>query len=175
MNSYKNQHQILSYKNMIKLVFLIFFPFVSHAIVPCSGVMEKMHDHTVIQSLKRSVEQGRANIVSFEGIDKFKKDFKKLIKKYKSLEKDLINLKSVLDVLPERKDENFSILKKYDRFTILKVRVCCDYLKSRDMRLIYIYFSKEKRIVFIELYYKGDKVNQDEQRIRGYLKENQLI
>jgi len=44
-------------------------------------------------------------IVSFEEIDKFKKDFKKLIKKYKSLEKDLINLKSVLDVLPERKDK----------------------------------------------------------------------
>ena len=52
MNSYKNQHQVLSYKNMIKLklVFLIFFPFISHSInkekvtIKCRSVVQGLSE-----------------------------------------------------------------------------------------------------------------------------------
>ena len=34
------------------------------------------------------------------------------------------------------------------------------------IRVIYTYFDKEDRIELIEIYYKGDKENEDRERIR---------
>ena len=56
MNSYTNQHQILSYKNMIKLVFLIFFPFVSHT-VPCVVEWENLSEGK-INKIQMDAEKG---------------------------------------------------------------------------------------------------------------------
>jgi hypothetical protein len=36
------------------------------------------------------------------------------------------------------------------------------------MRVIYAYFEEENRIELIEIYYKGDKENEDKKRIKKY-------
>jgi hypothetical protein len=38
------------------------------------------------------------------------------------------------------------------------------------LRLIYAYFKEEERIVFIEIYHKNDKENEDRVRILEYFK-----
>jgi len=36
------------------------------------------------------------------------------------------------------------------------------------IRIIYAYFEKEDAIEFIEIYFKGDKENEDKKRIKKY-------
>ena len=51
-------------------------------------------------------------------------------------------------------------------------RFACTFLKgtgSRSgIRVIYSYFQDKDRIEFIEIYYKGDKKNEDKERIKKY-------
>jgi len=54
---------------------------------------------------------------------------------------------------------------------IIKARLSCVYLKNDDLRLIFSYFSEERRVDFIEIYYKGDKENHDQSLIDSYLNE----
>jgi hypothetical protein len=54
--------------------------------------------------------------------------------------------------------------------SIIKVKkIACRALKGKGvnsgLRLIYAYFPDEKRIIFIELYHKNDKENEDRSRI----------
>ncbi|WP_208646837.1 hypothetical protein [Pedobacter jejuensis] len=93
------------------------------------------------------------------------------MKKYRSLLSDLEDVKNILSVRPDSRNplsyriDNLGILT-----CIIKVKkIACDSLKGRGvnsgLRLIYACFSDDKRIVFIELYHKNDKENEDRQRI----------
>ena len=42
---------------------------------------------------------------------------------------------------------------------------------NSGIRVIYAYFNEEDKIVFIEIYYKGDKENEDKERIVEFFKE----
>ena len=55
---------------------------------------------------------------------------------------------------------------------IVKARLFCRYLKGTSLRIIYSYFEQEQKIEFIELYFKGDKDNEDRERIKEYLENN---
>ncbi|MBE9480132.1 MAG: hypothetical protein IMY69_00385, partial [Bacteroidetes bacterium] len=53
---------------------------------------------------------------------------------------------------------------------VIKVKkISCKSLKGKGvnsgLRLIYAFLEEEKRIVFIELYHKNDKENEDRERI----------
>jgi hypothetical protein len=58
---------------------------------------------------------------------------------------------------------------------VIKVKkIACRALKGRGansgFRLIYAHFESENRIVFVELYFKGDKGNEDRDRIIKHFK-----
>ena len=57
-------------------------------------------------------------------------------------------------------------------------KFACKSLKgtgSRSgIRIIYAYYEKEDVIEFIEIYYKGDKENEDRERILRYYGGNEL-
>ncbi|NOY35535.1 MAG: hypothetical protein GXP44_01280 [bacterium] len=58
---------------------------------------------------------------------------------------------------------------------IVKAHLACRALRNNHLlRVIYSYFEREQRIEFIELYFKGDKENEDRERIKEYLKNNQI-
>jgi len=46
------------------------------------------------------------------------------------------------------------------------------YLKGSSLRIIYGYRKENDSVDFIELYFKGEKENEDRDRIREYLKSN---
>ena len=111
----------------------------------------------------------------FEELAEFKKDLKKLLKKYRSLNDDLKVVRKVLRVEPnERPPFSFRIDGLGIETCVIKVKkIACKSLKGRGvnsgLRLIYAHFEAEQRIVFIELFHKSDKENEDRKRILNKL------
>ena len=112
----------------------------------------------------------------FDELTEYKKDLKRLLKKYKTLNDDLDVVKRVLEVVPdERPPFSFRIDNLGLKTCIIKVKkIACKALKGRGvnsgLRLIYAHFPDEKKITFIELYHKNDKENEDKKRITDNFK-----
>ncbi len=112
----------------------------------------------------------------FRELDEFKKDLKRLLKKYRSLEDDLATIRKVLKLEPgERPPFSFRINGLGIDLYVIKVRkIACKSLKGRGvntgLRLVYVYFEDKGEIVFIELYHKNDKENEDHERILNSFK-----
>jgi mRNA-degrading endonuclease RelE of RelBE toxin-antitoxin system len=113
-----------------------------------------------------------------EQLDKFKKDLKKLLKRFSSLEEDLDSLvKAQLIAYHKFNIDNHGIfgienLSIQDPKIFKVKKFACKSLKGKGVhsgiRVIYAYFSVEDRIQFIEIYYKGDQENEDKERIKNY-------
>ena len=114
-------------------------------------------------------------------LPEFDKDIKKLLKKFKTLEYDLeIFIKNELNLYHKRKIDN----KGAFQIPVLQIKTpkiykakkfACRSLKGKGVqsgiRVIYAYFEEEDRIELIEIYYKGDKENEDRERILRYYKK----
>ena len=114
---------------------------------------------------------------SFRQTSEFKKDLKKLLKKYRTLPDDLEEFKKVVGLQPLGFGKNFVVLTKQNSCVIIKARLFCRSLKGNSLRVIYAYTENHQQveligIEFIELYFKGDKANEDRDRIRQYLKSH---
>ena len=109
--------------------------------------------------------------IEFDEIPEFKKDLKRLLKKYRTLEEDLEVVKLDLNDEPgESTPFSFRIENLHLKTCIIKVKkIACKALKGRGvnsgLRLIYAHFPAEQKIIFIELYHKNDKENEDRKRI----------
>lgn len=113
-------------------------------------------------------------MISYEKLTTFDKEFKRLFKKYRSLEKDLDVLKDALELFPTGQSNNSEIVFSSEKIKIVKTRLFCRYLKGSTLRLTYAYHEDENKICFIEIYFKGDKENEDRERIKEYLKEMEV-
>ncbi len=109
--------------------------------------------------------------MKFDELAAFKKDLKVLLKKYRTLNDDIMVVKQVLEIMPDvRPPFSFRIDNLGIETCVIKVKkIACKALKGRGvnsgLRLIYAHFPAAQRIVFIELYHKNDKENEDRQRI----------
>lgn len=116
--------------------------------------------------------------MNFKSTTEFQKDFKKLSKKFRSLDEDLIEFKKVLNEVPLGIGKHFNVIIKTVFVHIVKARFFCKSLKKKDLRIIYSYIENHQiiemvGIEFIELYFKGNKENEDRKRIKDYLKNVQ--
>jgi len=109
--------------------------------------------------------------MNFDQLTDFAKDLKRLKKKYRTLDDDLEIVKKVLAIAPnQRPPFSFRIEGLKLETCIIKVKkIACKSLKGRGvnsgLRLIYAFFEKEERIVFIELYHKNEKELENRDRI----------
>jgi hypothetical protein len=109
--------------------------------------------------------------MNFEELTEYKKDLKDLSKRYRTLPEDMEVVKKVLTVSPdERPPFSFRIDNLGIATCVIKVKkIACKALKGRGvnsgLRLVYALFREEPKIVFIELFHKNDKANEDKQRI----------
>ncbi len=114
--------------------------------------------------------------MTFEELEEYAKDLKKLLKKYRTLEDDIAIVKQVLTAEPkERPPFSFRIDGLGLQTCVIKVKkIACRAMKGRGVnsgfRLIYAHFEQEKKIVLVELYFKADKENEDKERIMKYFK-----
>ena len=109
----------------------------------------------------------------------FQKDFKRLLKKFKSLEEDLKLVKiAAIELFHIQKINNLSVFP-IQGFCTEEIQVCkikkfaCKALKGRGsksgMRVIYAFYCQSYKVEFIEIYFKGEKENECRERIKGYL------
>jgi hypothetical protein len=114
--------------------------------------------------------------MTFEELQEFSTDLKKLLKKYRSLNDDLEVLRKDLNDEPgERPPFSFRIPGPGIKTCIIKIKkIACKSLKGKGvnsgLRLVYAHFEKEDRIVFAELYHKSDKENEDRERLKKNFK-----
>jgi len=117
--------------------------------------------------------------MKFDELAEFKRDLKKLTKRYRTLKSDLETIKKVLIVNPKaRPPFSFNIEGLKITSCVIKVKkIACKSLKGKGvntgLRLIYAYFEKntentEEKIIFIELYHKSDKAIENRDRILEY-------
>lgn len=112
--------------------------------------------------------------MNFKSTPEFEKDFKRLSKKFRSLDGDLAEFKKVLNEAPLGIGKHFNIITTTGNISIVKARFFCQSLKKNNLRVIYAYIENSQTIEivgieFIELYFKGDKENEDRDRIKYYL------
>lgn len=106
----------------------------------------------------------------FSEIDDFKRDFKKLAKKYPTLEEDFAVAKKAITACPAGNgSRHWNIFKKdgSGRY-ILKSRMMCRAVKGAQFRLVYFYDSTEATVEFIELYFKSNKERENVERIKKF-------
>jgi hypothetical protein len=100
----------------------------------------------------------------------FEKELKNLSKKYPTIESDVNDIKQILLTSPTGLGKNFIIIRSTENIKIVKVKIHCESLRSRSIRLIYSYREDKIEFLYIEVYFKGDKENEDKVRIDDYLK-----
>ena len=108
--------------------------------------------------------------ISFEEQSEFSKEIKQLAKKYRSLPDDLVEFKKVLEVRPLGAGKHFNVITRTEIVIIIKARLFCKYLKGSSLRVVYVFFPAEDKVELMEIYFKGDKENEDRERIKEYLK-----
>lgn len=113
--------------------------------------------------------------MNFKTTVEFQRDFKRLLKKFRSLNEDLLEFKKVLSEAPLGTGKHFNLITRAEFVSIVKARFFCRSLKKKDLRIIYAFIEKHKiiemiSVEFIELYFKGEKENEDQQKIKEYLK-----
>ncbi|MBI2252247.1 MAG: hypothetical protein HYU63_05855 [Armatimonadetes bacterium] len=114
-------------------------------------------------------------------LSEFENDLIKLSKRFRTLEEDLkIFIEKQLYLYHKLKIDNKGIFIisnfNIDYPKIYKARkFACKSLKgkgvSSGIRIIYAYYEKEDLIEFIEIYYKGDKENENKERLLKYHKK----
>jgi len=113
--------------------------------------------------------------MNFKLTQEFQKDFKRLSKKFKTLDSDLVEFKKVLNEFPCGIGKHFNIITKTGSINIIKARFFCRSLKKKDLRIIYAYIANYQivemtGIEFIAIYFKGNQANEDRERIKNYLR-----
>lgn len=105
--------------------------------------------------------------------EEFKKDFKKLAKKYQTLSQDFAVVKKAIAATPKGNGaKHWRALRHTENDgVILKMRMMCRAIRGSEFRVVYFYDGSSVEVIFIELYYKGDKANEDKQRIEAFLKD----
>ena len=113
-------------------------------------------------------------------LPEFERDFKKLLKRFKTLQEDLrIFIEKQLNLYHKLGIDNKGIFPiaglgiEYPRIYKAK-KFACRSLKGKGVqsgiRVIYAYFENQDKIELIEIYYKGDKEEEDRERIVRHYK-----
>jgi mRNA-degrading endonuclease RelE of RelBE toxin-antitoxin system len=108
-------------------------------------------------------------------LPEFEKDLKRLLKRFRTLEEDLqIFINTELNLYHKLKKDREGVFPisglGIEHPQIFKgKKFACRSLKGKGVqsgiRVIYAYYEKEDKIELIEIYYKGDKQNENRERI----------
>jgi len=118
--------------------------------------------------------------MKYEETNEFELDFKKLLKKFKSLTDDLETAKkNAVELFHIQEIDNKGIFEiqgvgNTNELKFFKVKkFACKSLPRRGVksgiRIVYAYFPNEHKIVFLEIYFKAKKENEDQTRISNFI------
>ncbi len=121
--------------------------------------------------------------MNYDETEEFKRDFKKLLKKFPSLAEDLdVNKQYRIELFHCKEINSGSIFEiqgvgNTDELKFFKVKKFqCKDLKGRGarsgVRIIYAYLPTDQNIVFLEIYFKTDQENERKDRIIDFINTN---
>jgi mRNA-degrading endonuclease RelE of RelBE toxin-antitoxin system len=108
--------------------------------------------------------------IHFEDWGPFEKELDRLARKFRTLPEDLERLKNVLALDPTGPSQHRTVLHRSEKTCIVKGHLFCKALRRDSLRIIYAYHEARVTIVWIEVYHKADKTNEDRARISDYLR-----
>jgi mRNA-degrading endonuclease RelE of RelBE toxin-antitoxin system len=118
--------------------------------------------------------------IKYEFIEAFEKDLKRLLKKFPTLADDLETAKRNAIELRHLKGMDNSSIFPISGFCRSEMSICklkkfaCRSLKGRGarsgIRVIYAFYERDFKVVFIEIYHKSENKNEDAERIKNYFK-----
>ena len=118
-------------------------------------------------------------MINYTKLPEFNKDFKLLLKRFKSLETDFEYMKKYTIETFYVKGEPTTAFVPIEGFCdenykSNKVRkFSCRTLKGRGaasgIRVIFVWEEEKRLITFVEIYFKGDKVNEDRKRLQDFI------
>ena len=121
--------------------------------------------------------------IEYSETNEFRKDLKRLLRRFRSLKDDLETVKkAAIELYHVRGIDNLSIFQitglNTAEIQIYKIKkFACKALKGKGaasgIRVIYAWHVKTSAVDFIEIYYKGDQGNEDRERIKSYLSSHQ--
>ncbi len=118
--------------------------------------------------------------MNYEETNEFARDFKKLLKKFKSIADDLETAKkNAIELFHVREIDNKGIFEiqsvgNTNELKFFKIKkFACKSLPGRGVksgiRIVYAYFPNEYKIVFLEIYFKAKQENEDRARISNFI------
>ncbi len=117
--------------------------------------------------------------IKYDLTESFKKDFQKLLKKFKTLDDDLENAKkNAIELFLIQKIDNKSVVLipgfNNEKYKIYKMRkFACKALKGRGaqsgIRIIYAYCEVTLSVTFIEMYFKAEQEVENKTRIEKFI------
>jgi len=117
--------------------------------------------------------------IEYRMLPEFRRDLKKLCRRFPSLPDDLkLAQRAAISLFHDQGIDNqsvFEIPKMPGPFKIFKLKkFACRSLKGKGnrsgIRVIYAHDPEKHRIHLIEIYFKGDKSQEDKERIRAWVK-----
>jgi mRNA-degrading endonuclease RelE of RelBE toxin-antitoxin system len=123
--------------------------------------------------------------MKYNTIAEFDRDFKKLEKRFRTLAEDLERVKKNAIELCHVKGmcHNVEEIKgagNTEDLQFYKVKkIACRSLKGKGvnsgLRLIYAFLPETSEVVFLEIYFKGDKENEDRGKIRDFSRQRAKV
>lgn len=121
--------------------------------------------------------------MNYDETEEFKRDFKKLLKKFSSLAEDLeVNKQYRIELFHCKEIDSRSIFEiqgvgNTDELKLFKVKKFqCKSLKGRGaksgIRVIYAYLPADQKIVFLEIYFKANQGVEKKERIIDFINTN---
>lgn len=121
--------------------------------------------------------------MDYEESAQFARDLKKLLKRFRTLEEDLERAKRfAIEIFHADPRVDTNAIEQIPGFCTDEILVCkirkfaCGALKGRGamsgIRIIYVYHVSARKVVFIEMYFKGDKENEDQEVLKDYLRKH---
>lgn len=116
------------------------------------------------------IQHAAMTTIHFEPWGPFEKEFERLKRKFRTLSEDLGRLKNVIALDPAGPSQHRTVLHRSENTCIVKGHLFCKALRRDSLRIIYAYHENRVTIVWIEVYHKADKENEDRARIAEYLR-----
>ena len=117
--------------------------------------------------------------IIYKQTEEFKRDFKRLLKKFSTLTEDIKVAKSFTIELFHLKNIDKKAIFPIPNFCSNEIKIyklkkfACRSLKGRGVksgiRIIYAFHLKTDIVEFIEIYFKSEKEMEDKERIKEYL------
>lgn len=119
-------------------------------------------------------------LITYDETPEFARDVKRLIKRFRSLREDLeVAKRAAIELFHANPRIDNNSIEEIHGYRTAVTRSCkikkfaCRALKGRGImsgiRIIYAFYVEERRVVFVEMYFKGDKEIEDKQRLKDYL------